>query len=85
MKAATIAVLLAGWSAEPPAHVPRGPHGFDHGFLELYNIGGIAKLWRAHAAWLREQARLWIWSPTFTLGDRVLFYGEYVAAGGAER
>jgi hypothetical protein len=37
---ATIAILLAGWSADPPEDVPR-EHGFSEGFLELYDIGGI--------------------------------------------
>jgi hypothetical protein len=85
LKPETVAVLLAGWGAEPPASVPQGPRGFDGNFLTLYDAGGIARLWREHETWLRAQAAEWNWSPAFTLDDRMLFYGEYVAASGQER
>lgn len=70
---ATIAILLAGWSADPPEDVPR-EHGFSEGFLELYDIGGIGKLWRQHEPRLREQARLWGWQPRFTLDGGPMFW-----------
>jgi hypothetical protein len=73
----TVAVLLGGWCAEPPVGVPRGPHGFGGGFLELYDIGGIAKMWREHEAWLREHARVWGWEPRLVGPDGVRrFYAE---------
>ena len=83
LSAATVAVLLKGWCAEPPEGIPR-QHGFGGGFLELYNIGGIAALWHEHEGWLRAQAAEWGWEPTFTLGEVPMFYGEYVANGGPE-
>ena len=84
LKPETVAVLLAGWSANPPPDVTAGPHGFGGGFLELYDVGGIARLWREHEAWLREQAAAWQWEPTYTLNGVPMFYAESVANGGPE-
>ena len=80
----TVAILLGGWSANPPLAAPSRPGGVDHDFLTLYDIGGIAKLWCQHEVWLREQARLWGWQPTFMLRDVAMFFGEYVANDGPE-
>jgi hypothetical protein len=76
----TVAVLLGGWCAEPPADVPREPHGFGGGLLECFDIGGIAKMWRAHEGWLREQATAWGWGPHYVGPDGTRrFYGEALA------
>jgi hypothetical protein len=84
--AATAAILLGGWSVEgPPPGVPREPHGFDHGFLELYDIGGVARLWRANETALRARAAEWGWAPAFMLDGVPMYYGEFLAAGGQER
>ena len=84
LKPETVAVLLGGWSADPPPELPRSSPDDDQHYLQLYGIGGIAKLWREHEGWLREQARLWGREPTFTLGDVPMCYGERVAHGGQE-
>jgi hypothetical protein len=54
----TIAVLLHGWTSQEP---PETSHheGFEGEFLTLYEIGGIARLWKQHEAFLRETARRW--------------------------
>jgi hypothetical protein len=81
----TTAVLLGGWCAVPPATVVNGPVDPDHAYLVLYNIDGPAKLWRQHESWLLEQARLWAWEPTHLHNGRLMYYGEFLAAGGSER
>ena len=81
---ATVAVLLGGWCAEAPE---PSPHGFSHGFLELYDPHGpgFIRFWRGHEPWLREQARKWGWEPRFRLADgSVVFYAEGVAHLGGE-
>ncbi len=80
LKNETAAVLLAGWSAEPPPGVPLGPHGFGGGLLECYSPGGMAALWRQHADWLRAQAAVWGWTPTCLGPDGVRrFFAEALA------
>jgi hypothetical protein len=84
LRAATTAILLGGWCADPPPTVTDDPHHVEHEFLTLYDSGGIERLWREHESWLREQARLWNWQPTYTLDGVAMFFGEYVANGGPE-
>jgi hypothetical protein len=81
----TVAILLRGWCADPPPDVPPRAGGVDPDFLTLYFIDGIATLWRRHEGWLREQARMWGWAPTFTLaGGTPAFYAERSAVDGIE-
>jgi hypothetical protein len=81
LKADTIAVLLGGWSANPPDGVPPGPPGFGQGFIDLYEDAGIVRLWRQHARFLRATAKAWGWEPQFELPDgRRGHYAEHVAA-----
>ena len=76
-----IAILLAGWGAEPP--VPGPFRGFGGGFMRLASEheGGAAALWRQHEFYLRHVAREWNWSPTFELPNGNLgFFGEVEAS-----
>jgi len=81
----TTAILLGGWCAVPPAAVANHPDDVDHAYLVLYNIDGPAMLWRQHEPWLLEEARRWGWEPTHLHNGRLLYYGEFLAAGGPER
>jgi hypothetical protein len=78
LSADTIAVLLDGWGAAPPAGVAR-THGFGGGYLQLACTGelGPAGLWAAYEAELRERAREWGWMPHFRGPDGELrFFGQ---------
>jgi hypothetical protein len=82
LSAETIAILLGGWGAEPPAAADDGDRGFEHGFADLYEQDGPATLWRTHEAFLRATAVAWGWVPTFLGPDGVArFWGEHDAAG----
>ena len=75
----TIAVLLHGWTSEQPPET-SAHDGFEGGFIDLYDIGGIARLWREHEHYLRDVARRWGWEPTYRAPDgRMLFEAEAVA------
>ena len=81
LSAATVAVLLWGWSAHPPAP-DLEPRGFDGGFIDLYSTAGIVRLWRTHEPYLRATAGRWGWSPRHVGPDgRARFFGEHAAAG----
>ena len=69
---ATIAILLAGWDAYPPGGDDAGD--FAGGFLDLYDVGGPARMWRLHERYLRRVAAEWGWLPP--AGGQ--FYGESV-------
>lgn len=77
LKAETIAVLLAGWSASPPADVEPGPHGFCGGMLDLFEHDGPETLWRQHEQFLRTVAASWQWEPDCECADgRRRFWAE---------
>jgi hypothetical protein len=82
LKAETIAILLGGWGAHPPADEPKGPHGFCGGQLALFTDGdsGIARTWRVHEQFLRATAARWGWTPDVRGTDgRSRFWAEDVA------
>jgi hypothetical protein len=78
-----VAILLAGWSAKPAG----GIESEDDGLFDLFSERdeGIARLFREHEAFLRSEAsRLGI-RPSWHLGGRELFFGEYVGLPWSER
>jgi hypothetical protein len=78
-----LAILLAGWGADPPTGVPRTP-GFGGGMMALAVTGGPGPggLWQRHEAYLRRLAAEWGWPPTWVCRDGVLrYYGEACALG----
>jgi hypothetical protein len=77
---AAVAILLRGWSAEPPE--PYEQKGFSGGFVQLCQIGGIAALWRQHEFYLRDVGRRWHWEPDVEVPDgRRLYFAEAVSEG----
>jgi hypothetical protein len=75
-----LAVLLAGWGAEPPPS-ERRTHGFGGGYAELAFTGGPGPggLWAQHEAYLRAVAARWGWRPTCRGRDGQLrYYGEAI-------
>lgn len=84
----TIAVVLGGWTADPPAGVPR-THGFGSGMGPLYYTrgpegcgAGAAACWRQHEVYLRQVAAAWGWAPRHRAPDGTLaYYGEAIARG----
>jgi hypothetical protein len=79
LKAETIAILLAGWAA--PDAPEASEDGFDGGFLELYEEGGIAELWGTYDRYLLATAARWGWTPQVPTRRGLLFYGEAAALG----
>jgi hypothetical protein len=80
LRSDTIAILLAGWSAQEPN--PTQHDGFGGGFFELAEADGAATLWRQHERYLRRVAAAWGWEPAVVCSDGVRrFYGEARAAG----
>lgn len=55
------AILLHGWSADPPA---GRAHGFGDGLIDLVLDLDPAECWREHEAYLRGVAARWKWEPT---------------------
>jgi hypothetical protein len=82
LKAEVVAILLAGWGAQPPAGVDPGPPGFGQGMFEAFEAP--AALWCQHERFLRATAKAWGWAPSFTLPDGTpAFWAEAEAAEGA--
>lgn len=79
------AILLGGWSAEPP---DGGEHGFADGLLDLAFMDEqqIAELWRTHDRYLRKNAERLAIEPRFDGGAAgPVFFGEYLGRHLAQR
>lgn len=82
LKGSVIAILLAGWLAEPPADVDAGPHGFGNGYMTLLDPDGPQRLWEAHERFLRATAARWNWQPTTECADGKLRYWSEAQSDG---
>lgn len=71
----TIAILLHGWTEDrPPVACADDSHA---GFFDLYEPGGMERLWTQHEFYLRAVAQQWDWKPECISADgRARFFGE---------
>jgi hypothetical protein len=70
-----VRVVLLGWGAAGPLD-----RDDDDRVFELYQgrDAGIVRVWRAHEAFLRVEARRLGIVPAWTYGRRRYFFGEYL-------
>jgi hypothetical protein len=76
LDAATVAILLGGWTAKPLDGTPANTSAA----FDLFQGGEllVLDLWHQHESFLRFEASRLNIEPTYRVGGRLLFFGEVV-------